>query len=136
MKKQNLILIMTCIAFMTMGIVLLFFSLFAVYKVYELPMKLEISEQSSFNTDTDALNFGKAQIGNSNSRMIMISHDYSRPLLITFKKEGDISPFIVIPEQFYLEPGLSKEVTLTAKIPPGAVLGGYSGRLTVYFRRI
>lgn len=132
----NLLLILICAALITAGAVLLFFSLFAVYKVYDIPMIVEVSDHSGFNTDTDMVNFGKAAPGNSNTRIIVMSHDYKKPLRIQFKKSGNISDFVDIPESFYLESGLTKEIGLNAVIPASAAEGTYTGTLRVYFMRI
>ncbi|MFC1741511.1 hypothetical protein ACFL3V_03170 [Nanoarchaeota archaeon] len=141
MKKKRLgtnplIMILACIALLTVGIVLLFFSLFAIYQVYDIEMAVEISDKSGFNTDTDMLNFGKARPSNSNSRTIVMSHEYKKPLLVHFKKTGNISRFVDLPDDFYLEPGLTKEIVFTSTIPNKAAQGNYSGTLTVYLRRI
>ena len=136
LSKTALYAIITCTALITIGLVLLFFSVYAVYKVYEVPMVVNVSDRSSFNTDTDRINFGKAVPGNTNTRSMVLSHDYIKPLLVSFKEEGNISGFVALPEEFYLEPGLSKEVSVSAAIPKNAPEGEYAGTLTVYFRRI
>lgn len=128
--------LLVCATLITVGVVLLFFSLFAIYKVYDIDMELEVAERSGFNTDTDRINFGMAEPGHHNSRTIVLTHEYKRPLLVHFKKSGNISAFVKVPEDFYLEPGLTKEVTLTAKVPETASLGNYEGNLRVYLRRI
>ena len=125
-----------CSAFVTIGLVLLFFSFYAVFKVYDLKMSLVVSDKSGFNTDTDMVNFGKAMPGNSNSRVIVLSHDHKKPLLMHFEGSGNISRFVVMPDDFYLEPSLSKEVTITAVVPRDAQKGSYEGDMKVYFRRI
>ena len=135
-RGPRLLLMVVCSAFVTIGLVLLFFSFYAVFKVYDLKMSLVVSDKSGFNTDTDMINFGKAMPGNSNSRVIVLSHDHHKPLLIHFEGSGNISAFVSIPDDFYLEPGLSKEVTLSAVVPKDAQKGSYDGDLKVYFRRI
>jgi hypothetical protein len=135
-NHSKLLALVACSVFVTIGIVLLFFSFYAVFKVYDLEMSIIVSDKSGFNTDTDKVNFGKAMPGNSNSRVIVMEHDYGRPLLIHFKESGNISRFVQLPDDFYLEPGLSKEVTLSATVPKDAQKGYYEGRLKVYFRRI
>jgi len=135
-KSNQLIVLMVCAALVAVGLVMLFFSLFAIYKAYEVDMTVFVSNASGFNTDTDMLNFGKAAPGNANSRMMVMSHDYKKPLLVSFRKSGNISGFVDLPEEFYLEPGLTKEVSINAIIPIEAQQGRYDGKLTVYFRRI
>ena len=135
-KFPSLILIMVCAALITVGAVLLFFSLFAIFKVYQVPMSLEVGDGMGFNTDTDAVKFGKVMPGSTSSRVIVITHDYKKPLLVQMKGDGNISKLINIPEQFYLEPGLRKEVHMNAIVPNTISKGKYEGTLTVYFRRI
>jgi hypothetical protein len=135
-RELNLALVLVCVSLITVGAVLLFFSFYAVYQAYDLRMAVVVSDTSGFNTDTEFINFGKAMPGNSNSRVIVVSHDYEKPLLIHFKKSGNISSFVPLPDDFYLEPGLSREVTITAAVPSTAQKSSYDGRLTVYFRRI
>jgi hypothetical protein len=135
-SNRNLIMIVLCAALLTAGIVLLFFSLFAIYKVYDIPMSVRIANVSGMNTDTDHLNFGRAVPGSSNTRVIVMSHAYKRPLLIHFKKSGNISRFVDVPQDFYLEPNVAKEVSLNAIIPQDLPYNSYEGKLTVYFRRI
>jgi hypothetical protein len=136
MSNNRLIVVMICAALVTIGVVLLFFSLFAIYKVYDVDMSVEVSDRTGFNTDTDSINFGKAAPGNSNTRTIVMSHEYRKPLLIHFKKSGNISRFVDVPDDFYLEPGMTKEISLNAVIPTTAAHGHYEGNLRVYFRRI
>ena len=135
-KTSQLVILLLCLALITAGIMLLFFSLYAIYKVYDIPMKIEVGNVSGFNTDTDAVNFGKARPGNSNSRIIVMSHEYKKPLLVHFKKSGNISRFVDLPDDFYLEPQLNKEISINAVVPETASRGTYTGTLTVYFRRI
>ena len=104
-KNSKLLLMVVCSAFVTIGLVLLFFSFYAVFKVYDLKMSIVVGDRSGFNTDTDMVNFGRAVPGNSNSRVIVLSHDYKRPLLIHFEGSGNISAFVNMPDDFYLEPG-------------------------------
>ena len=136
MKSHKLIILMACAALVSVGLILLFFSLFAIYKVYDVGMELEVGNYSGFNTDTDKVNFGKAAPGSSNTRTIVMSHDHTKPLLVHFKKSGNISRFVDVPDDFYLEPGFSKEINMNAIVPTDALEGHYEGRLTVYFRRI
>ena len=129
-------MILLCSALLAVGAVLLFFSYYAVYKVYDLKMSVIVSDHPAFNIDLESINFGKGAPGNSNSRTIVLAHDYDKPLLIHFKKSGNISGFVQVPDDFYLEPHLSKEVTLSAIIPPNISQGYYEGQLKVYFRRV
>ena len=135
-KSHWLILIILCAALLTIGAVLLFFSFFAVFKVYEVKLAIDVTDKSAFNVDTDFVNFGKAAPGNSNTRTIVLAHDYRNPLLMHFVSSGNISRFISLPDDFYLSPSLSRELSLTAVIPKDAQEGHYEGKLTVYFRRI
>jgi len=135
-RRKYLYLILACSVMLTVGVILLFFSYYAVYKVYDLRMSLIVSNHSAFNIDPESINFGTSSPGNSNSRTIVLSHDYSKPLLIHFKSSGNISGFVSLPADFYLQPHLAKEVTLSANTPLSPQQGYYEGRLLVYFRRI
>ncbi|MBW2972547.1 hypothetical protein KY359_05925 [Candidatus Woesearchaeota archaeon] len=134
--NSRLMIMIVCAALVTIGAVMLFFSLFAVYKVYDIKMAVTVAENSAFNIDSEMVHFGKAQQGNTNSRIIVMSHEYRKPLLIHFQKSGNISRFVELPQDFYLEPGLTKEITLSAVIPGNAPMGDYEGSLRIYFRRI
>lgn len=136
MKSHKLIILMACAALVGIGLILLFFSLFAIYKVYDVDMEIDVGNHSGFNTDTDRLDFGKAAPGSSNTRTVVMSHDHSKPLLVHFKKSGNISAFVDTPDDFYLEPGFSKELNINAVVPAEASNGHYQGSLRVYFRRI
>lgn len=135
-RTHYLLMIIFCSILLTVGAVLLFFSYYAVYKVYDIKMAINVSDHPSFNVDTDFINFGKGTSSGSNTRTIVLSHTYSKPLLISFQKSGNISAFVNLPEEFYLEPSLSKEVNLNAIVPPETPQGYYDGELRVYFRRI
>lgn len=135
-SRNHLAVIVACTALITVGLVLLFYSLYAVYKVYDVDMRITVSDRSAFNTDTGAIDFGKTLPGNANTRTIVMSHDYSKPLLIHFRKTGNISQFVQTPEDFYLEPGVTKEIALNAIVPKGTPLTTYEGSMRVYFRRI
>ncbi|MBW2968064.1 hypothetical protein KY362_06275 [Candidatus Woesearchaeota archaeon] len=133
---KTMLIVILCIALLTVGAILLFFSLYAIYKVYEIDMDLEIAANSAFNADEDMLNFGKAAPGNSNQRTIVMSHHYHKPLLVHFKASGNITQFITLPADFYLEPDSTREIAFTAVIPDDEKYGHFSGTLRVYFRRI
>ncbi len=141
-KKRTLLIgkklpiLLVCIALITVGLVLLFFSLYAIFKVDVIKMTIQVSDRSAFNTDTEFINFGRAINGASSTRVLVISHSHTKPLLLHFKVSGNISQLVSAPDDFYLEPNLGKEVSITATVPMGAEKAKYEGELTVYFRRI
>ncbi|MBW2968348.1 hypothetical protein KY362_07750 [Candidatus Woesearchaeota archaeon] len=136
LSPKTLAIIIICMTLLTIGAVLLFFAEYVIYKAYDVPMEIEVAETTGFNADTDYLNFGKARPLNSNQRTIVMSHSYQDALRVHFRITGNISQFVITPDDFFLEPEQNKEVAFTAEIPEGTALGEYTGNLRVYFRRI
>ena len=84
------------------------------------------------NTDTDSLNFGVVSPTASVERSIKVQ--YSRKADVSVKAEGDFSSWVEIdPAEFSLD-GNIKKVTFTAKVPPAAEEGIYTGRMAFCFK--
>jgi len=101
----------------------------------ELSSSLNISNSSvGLNTNTKVLAFGKVPLGGGSTRYFTLSTQ--KRALIRIVPTGDIKQFISFSDNnFILEPGQQKRVLASVDIPDNATLGGYTGKVKIYFFR-
>jgi hypothetical protein len=86
---------------------------------------------AAFNTDTDALDFGKNYPGGYAIRYFNISSKERATVMIYIA--GDIAQFITFSDnEILLEPEIIKQVSVYLAVPEDAQ-GNYTGRISVYF---
>jgi len=99
-------------------------------------MQLTVSDTLGFNIDTNAVYFGKATPNSMVKRDIIVNNNLMERALVVFEKSGELAGWVTPSlNEFYLNPGESKSVTLTAKIPNDAKMAEYSGKIVVYFMK-
>ena len=99
-------------------------------------MQFEVSEKLGFNTDADALYFGKGMPGTQTKRDLVINSSYEYPINVLIKIEGDISQFASVSKNdFIIQAGENTIVTYFVKSKAETEYGNYSGFTTLVFTR-
>jgi hypothetical protein len=136
MKKRTAGILLIIGALLSIGAVLSFYAIYAIYDTQVIKLDLEVWKNPGFNVDDEKISFGKMIPQSASSREMIITNGYDKPLLVTFKIDGNISRFISTPDAFTLNSTQSKKVNVHATIPSGEAYAQYGGKLKVIFRRI
>jgi hypothetical protein len=135
MRRFDILVIGLCV------ILALFFVGLIMYQfrgpdVKKLDMFFQVSDRMGFNTDTDALYFGKGYPGSVTKRQILLNNSHPYPVIVSIKVNGDISQFISVSENdFMLQPGEVKYVMYFLETAGDTPHGNYSGQSTFVFRK-
>lgn len=104
----------------------------SIYDIKEVNAKFAVGKKIGLSADNDIINFGIAPPGGSSTKKIVLFHEYKEPLKIKITYTGDIAEAVQPIEQFYLEPGVEKQVSLSAYA--GSEEGReYTGTVKVYY---
>ncbi|MBI5398411.1 hypothetical protein HZB03_03005 [Candidatus Woesearchaeota archaeon] len=95
---------------------------------------LEVDNTPGPGVGEERISFGRMTPGSAGTREIAIANNFDKPLLVVFKVEGNVSPFISIPATFWLNNTKSKNVEISALVPSNQAKGVYIGELKVTFR--
>ncbi len=102
----------------------------------ELPMDIKVEDHFAFNTDVDAIHFGKVPPGNEGLRGFFVNNTYPFQVVANLEISGDITSWVSASENvIVLEPNSHHKINLTASVPLGTAYGLYEGTLAVTFRR-
>ncbi len=101
-----------------------------------IPMDVKVEDHFGFNTDTDAIHFGKVPPQNEAIKSFNLTNTYQFAVVAELSIHGAIAPWVSATENtVYLEPNMQKKVNLTVTIPDATPYGQYYGTLRVVFRR-
>ncbi|MBI4738453.1 hypothetical protein HY772_02640 [Candidatus Woesearchaeota archaeon] len=95
----------------------------------------EVGNTPGLDVGDGRISFGRLMPDSAESREIAITNSYYKPLLVTFKVEGNASSFISTPAPFWLNSTQSKNVEIFARVPSNPTKGVYRGELKVTFQR-
>lgn len=122
---------------MGLGLASIFYSLYYIYDVQDIPMDVKVQDHVGFNLDTDALHFGIVMSPGYAGRSIVVTHPLDRPLQVVIQTSGEIAPWVEANYwEFVLQPGETKSVLFELYCPEGVEPGNYSGNVRVTFKRI
>lgn len=144
MKKQKgeksklyLILVLLCLAVIIF--VLVYYLNTQASRVLdekEIPTSLTIGNRTGFNVSKDALSFGLLAPGVAASRDdLILTNGYSFPIKLEFAVEGSIEPLLIYEKIIYLEPGESRNVSVSTIVITDEVAGDYAGKFIIVFRK-
>ena len=136
MKLERLVMTILIFAFISAGLTGLFYSLYVIRDVREIPMSLEVGKVVGLDIDSDELSFGVIPQEGVSVRNITLKNNKDVPLKVELFVEGDISQFIAAESLFWLQPGEEKNLGVIATIPKDGKYGTYSGKMTVFFKRM
>jgi len=102
-------------------------------KIYDL--KINLDNYGGFDLATDVLTFGTIPPGSKAERKMKFYNNSTKPLRVSFDVKGkDINKWLVVSDDnFMLEPGELRYVTLDMYPPSETKLGRYEGKFIVYF---
>lgn len=99
----------------------------------EFNLSVEVTERgTSFNTDTDKIDFAKNYLGGGGTKKINL---YTKQdALVMIQMTGNITQFLSLSENnFLMHANTTREITIKLAIPKDSRLGEYEGKLKVYF---
>ncbi len=131
-QKFRLVLLLLLILVIVAGLTTIFYyGQIIKYQEYSTNVYVVAPGSGAFGIDKeDNLRFGKIAPGNEGERVFNITT--GQQVFVKIKTEGNISSFLESSDNnFLVEPGQTKEVKITAKIPPETPLGFYSGKIKV-----
>ncbi|MBI4150510.1 hypothetical protein HY492_00110 [Candidatus Woesearchaeota archaeon] len=100
------------------------------------PMDVKVEDHFGFNTDIDAIHFGKVPPLNEGVRGFVLNNTYPFPVIAELTISGEMAPWVSAAENLVLLPSQgTKQVNLTVTIPDGQPYGLYTGLLRVVFKK-
>tara|TARA_Y100000310_G_C20040845_1_gene516098 strand:+ start:69 stop:470 length:402 start_codon:yes stop_codon:yes gene_type:complete len=119
------------------------FLLFALHYSYPqvtltTPIQVTVAGDGSigFNTDTEALTFGKLGPNGIAKRTIRLMNHEKRERTVTYLLSGEVQSWVSLSNSSYLLPSnASLELPVTLRVPPHAIPGNYTGTVTFFFSR-
>ncbi len=125
-------------------IVSLFILIFSIYlksfvtvEIKEIPATLNVGNTSAFDTNNSFLSFGTISKGVFSQRNIVLTNNYDFPIICYIGFEGNITNFLVKPEQSYLKSGESKTISIsTITLEEEGWEGFYSGKVIVTIKKV
>ena len=101
----------------------------------ELYASLTIGDRLDFDANKTGMVFGIIPPGLSISRNITIVNNYDIPIKFEFSVEGNISRFLRFEQDVYLDPGISKNISVVAIAEADEGFGFYEGNVIILFKR-
>ena len=116
---------------------LLYYFAFGVIKAsYSIPMVIEVSSKLGIAGDTGVLNFGVVQPGGWSKKTLVLANNRAYPLEVIMTPSGNISPYIVFSENFFLlNASGTRTVGVWVQTPVTIRYGQYDGRLNIIMKR-
>lgn len=136
MKKNSLVLIILTLVFLLIFSSMLFYRYYYFKGSQSLEMQFETAEKLGFNTDTDALFFGKGIPGTQTKRNLQINNSYDFPVNVMIKTEGNIKPFVSVSKNnFFIDAKGSTVITYYVQTSKDTPYSNFSGYTTLVFTR-
>lgn len=136
MNRFRAVLLLVLLATMTAIVTAFIYEEHSVVETRSVDMDLKVSDVMAFNTDIDALHFGKAKPGQVALRSFTLNNSYAFPLIVELRMDGELRTWASVDQNFIpLEPYTSRQLNISIDIPEDAELGLYTGKLTAIFRR-
>ena len=138
MKRYQLVVLIICVALLSMSATLLFYSFFKVRYIEAIPMDIKVSDHIGINIDADALHFGAVMETGCNNRFITVKHKYDYPMKVMISIIGELEAWTSIEENdFILNKNEEREIRFTV-CPPEDVIKykNYTGTARIVVKRI
>ncbi|MEK6918131.1 MAG: hypothetical protein AABW51_04245 [Nanoarchaeota archaeon] len=139
-KKRKTFYVISAIIF-AVAILILFLEIFVskYYRVLErseVSTSLSIGSGTGFNITKDSVSFGMLSLGNAAFRNdLILINNYKFPIYVKFFLDGDIKDFLIFEKKIYLQPGESKNVSISTITITDEPYGFYSGEFTLVYKR-
>ena len=137
LKKNKLLLILLIVSFLLVIGSIVFYNLsFIEVKLLGIDFEVVEGPKIGFNTDSDALHFGKISRGGTSRRSVIISNNYEFPVFASIKISGNVSPYAYVSENnFILNSGEEKVVLYYVAPKEDTPFGKYLGETRVMFTK-
>lgn len=133
-RKSSLSIIATLIV---TGLIVYLLNPFTLDYKKEIPSKFILSNRSGFDLTLEQFNFGELLINQTAVRQIDVKNDFNRKVFIIIESKGDIKDNIIVSDNnFYLEPGQSKELSFTAFTHGLTEYREYLGYIVIISKRV
>ena len=104
-----------------------------IIKTQELNALIEISNTSGWNLETENLNFGRLQPGDSSARFINIHNNLHTDVIVKIQPTGQIKDWLSYPNNIFLSKDTEKEIEISVKAPINIEKGFYSGKVLIIY---
>jgi len=138
MKRYQLLVLIICIALLSMSSTLLFHSFYRIKHIEHIPMDVTVGDHLGFNIDTDALHFGIIGKNGCANRNIIVKHQYDSPVEVVINVMGELESWTIIEENdFILNKNGERKIEFKVCAQADAVLGKeYTGTARIVFKRL
>jgi hypothetical protein len=90
---------------------------------------------SGFDVAEGKLTFGMFSDGGSASRGVTVENTFNESVFVSIQSEGNISEHLVVSNNnFFLEPGESRDLTFSVYAPNNNLYGDYVGTVTIFLK--
>jgi len=136
MEKKKVILAVVLLLIVIIALTLAYSKLF-ILGVKEIEFSIKVGENIGLNVDTDKLYFGTIPMGGGESnRNIFIQNEKHSLARVNINSYGDKAGWLYVSKNnFFLKKGEGQNIELKIKVPNGAELGSYEGKILIVFTR-
>lgn len=127
-----LVLVMISVAFV---IIALNIENITVLQKQIIPTKVTIGNKRGIDANPETLSFGNVTFESYGSRNLSIGNSFDFPVKYGFDVEGNISEYLVFPDEVYLEVGEIKTLSFSTIFITNEPKGHYNGRFIVKVRK-
>jgi len=129
-SSTKLVVIFVSLLLICFGAVSLVYSKYKILGSMKFRYDFEIGKTVGFNLDPDAIHFGRLPAGGLGKRDVYVNNTFEVPALVVIKISGDKADEWVYPSDnnFVLQPGESKKITLYCEVPKEINEEDYAGK--------
>ncbi len=139
MRLMSVVVILLVVSLMASGITAIVVTFATYYNVIEYEAEMTVAERNTvgLNVENDKIYFGRLPSPGVSTRNILVKNALDEPAKIDFFATGNIAPYIYFPFQGQVI-NAHEEATLQveAHVPENTPLGNYTGKVTIFFRKI
>lgn len=139
MRLVTLGILLLAISLIVSSVTAVFITLNTYHQVikYDAEMTVVDNREVGFNVENDRIYFGRISVPGGSTRNILIKNPLNKPTKVEFSVKGDIAPYVYFPNQgFTVKPLEETQFTVEARVPEKTPLGKYTGKVTIFFRKI
>ncbi|MBS3094267.1 hypothetical protein J4474_01245 [Candidatus Pacearchaeota archaeon] len=134
-KRKNKLIVILLILSLMIFLTGFYIKSIVLLEKMEIPTTLTVGDKIGFDTDTSVLTFGIIKPGSVGNREIFLENNYTFPIKVEFRVEGDIKRFLLFENIVYLNSGENKTISISTIKPTENDYGNYSGKLIVAIKK-
>ncbi|MBW2980862.1 hypothetical protein KY360_05590 [Candidatus Woesearchaeota archaeon] len=138
MKRHQLVVLIICVALLSISLTLLVHSFHKIKHIEHIPMDVIVGTHLGMNIDTDALHFGMIGRNGCGNRNILVKHQYDSPVKVVIDVTGELEGWTWIEENdFILNKNGERKIEFKVCAPADAILGKeYTGTARIILKRL